>query len=456
MRPGTGQNLGSEAILEPGDVFAGRYEVIEQIGMGGMGVVYKANDKVADRTIALKLIHPAFASNEQEFKRLKQEGLTARDIRHKNVVAVYDIGLQDQQPFITMELLEGQSLRDWHREFQKAATPVPVPKATYVVHQILDGLNAAHEKGVIHRDLKPENVMIATDSNNEITVKILDFGIASSIENDSQINQALGTRGYMAPEQLTSPDLAGPSADLYSVSVMFYELLADVVPQGHWQPPSGGRNDVPRQLDKLIERGLSNRPLNRVQTTQDYLNELARIFNTAGRVVPRQPAPNAQFAPTAQVSGPAPYQHGGPSSPSSNSSSTFDFNANPVMKWCIIGAAGFLGLIFVICCAAVFIDMNNPELVGDWSSTQFDNAIGMSQESSFSFSEDGTYTYYGSKSGGFIGQFSNQSANGEWSTSGDNLELIENGTTYQFEYKVSGDELRIWDNANPQLVFYRN
>ena len=90
----------------------------------------------------------------------------------------------------------------------------------------------------------------------------------------------MGTRGYMAPEQLTSPDMVGPSADLYALSVMFYELLMDVVPQGHWQPPSGGRGDVPRTIDVWIERGLSNRPQNRPQTAAEYLEMLDQL---AGR-----------------------------------------------------------------------------------------------------------------------------------------------------------------------------
>ena len=136
--------------------------------------------------------------------------------------------------------------------------------------QILDGLQAAHQVNVVHRDLKPENVMVVANPEGGLLLKILDFGIAKHETQSRDSGSTAGTLGYMSPEQFTSADLVGPASDLYSVSVIFYELLVGALPRGHWQPPSDGRNDVPAAIDKLIENGLSNRALNRPQSAQEF------------------------------------------------------------------------------------------------------------------------------------------------------------------------------------------
>jgi serine/threonine protein kinase len=153
------------------------------------------------------------------------------------------------------------------------------------VAEILAGLDAAHKAGVVHRDLKPENVMLTTVPNDQgAQLKILDFGVARAAGAGDTGATSLGTRGYMAPEQITAPDAAQPSADLYSLSVMFYELLVGVVPQGHWQPPSGGRSDVPPAIDKLIERGLANNPRVRPQNVAEYGQLLADAMKSTGNL----------------------------------------------------------------------------------------------------------------------------------------------------------------------------
>ena len=278
----------TEEIVQPGTLFADRYLIQEQLGAGGMGVVYKAEDKLSLNIVALKLIRPDRVRGEQELARLKQEGLTARDIRHKNVVAVYDIGEYAGQPFVTMEYMPGRSLRQWHRWMCESGYDVPLDLAQNIVSQILHGLQAAHETGVIHRDLKPENVMVVDESPDNFIVKILDFGISRSTGSAMTTSGAIGTMGYMAPEQKTNPDLAGPAADLYSVSVLLYELLMNTLPQGHWQPPStNGRVDVPVAIDQLIENGLSNRPTNRIQTTAQYLHALNGNQTTVVNIAPK-------------------------------------------------------------------------------------------------------------------------------------------------------------------------
>jgi uncharacterized membrane protein YhaH (DUF805 family) len=153
--------------------------------------------------------------------------------------------------------------------------------AANIIAEILSGLDAAHRAGVVHRDLKPENVMLMSEpGDGGAQLKLLDFGVARAAGTGDTGATSLGTRGYMAPEQITAPDAAQPSADLYSLSVMFYELLVGVVPQGHWQPPSGGRSDVPAAIDKLIERGLSNNPRVRPQSVAEYGKLLAEAMRT--------------------------------------------------------------------------------------------------------------------------------------------------------------------------------
>lgn len=275
----------SQRLMQPGDVFASRYEVSQVIGEGGMGVVYRAHDKLTEKDVALKLIRADRLAGKDAVKRLIREGVTSRDIRHKNVVAVYDVGEAGGQPYMSMEFLAGESLRQWTRKRMQSSTDCSMKTAANIVAEILAGLDAAHVAGVVHRDLKPENVMLLTEPNDHgVYLKILDFGVARAAGAGDTGATSLGTRGYMAPEQITAPDAAQPSADLYSLSVMFYELLVGVVPQGHWQPPSGGRSDVPPAIDKLIERGLANNPRVRPQNVAEYGRLLAEAMKTSGNL----------------------------------------------------------------------------------------------------------------------------------------------------------------------------
>lgn len=290
----TGRQSRAVATLQPGQIFADRYTIDSVIGRGGMGVVYKAIDKVSGKLVALKLINASNVGGERAIQRLIEEGVTARDIRHPNVVAVYDVGLSADQPFVAMEYLDGISLRSWHGRMMQRGTPVPLRVAARIIVEVLDGLRAAHDAKVIHRDLKPENIILLADpTETTAPLKILDFGIARAAGNTLSVSSGtgLGTPDYMAPEQRTNPDAVGPSADLYSISVMLYELLVGVVPGRHWQPPSGGRSDIPVEVDALILKGMSDNRDMRPQTGAQFRNELIGAVNRipVGPVKPDTP-----------------------------------------------------------------------------------------------------------------------------------------------------------------------
>lgn len=271
------KQAGADFALEPGSLFADRYTILSLIGQGGMGIVYRAKDSIGDRDVALKLIRSDRLSGDSAIKKLISEGITTQDISHRNVVKVYHVGQVDNHPFFAMEFVEGTSLRAWQRRQVNTRHEISMATAARIIVTILDGLEAAHDLGIIHRDLSPENIILTAEPDGEnAPLKILDFGIARTPgqQMESGTGTGLGKPRYMAPEQITNPDGAGPSADLYSLSIIFYELLVDVLPQGHWQPPSGGRADVPAAIDALIQQGLSNRPASRPQTAREYRDRL--------------------------------------------------------------------------------------------------------------------------------------------------------------------------------------
>jgi serine/threonine protein kinase len=325
--------------LKPDEIFADRYRVVAEIGRGGMGVVYRAHDPVTQRDVALKLIRADRLAGKDAVKRLVREGVLARDIRHPNVVAVYDVGEVKGLPFLTMELLEGGSLRAWMQARMRQGRDSSMATAANVIREVLSGLQAAHAQGVIHRDLKPENIVLMGEPNDhEARLKILDFGIARAGGGSDTGSTSLGTLEYMAPEQITAPEAAQTSADFYSLSVMFYELLIGVVPKGHWQPPSGGRSDVPPAIDKLIERGLSNNPRQRQQSAQQYRADLdAALSGFAPGPAPGPgPSPYPGPGPAPQ---PGPYVPPTPRPPGSGGFAAWFQNMTPAKIAIVAGVA---------------------------------------------------------------------------------------------------------------------
>jgi len=218
-----GTALTPQGTLEPGTVVGQRYEILAMLGQGGMGAVYKARDRELDRLVALKVIRPELTTNPEILKRFKQELILARQVTHRNVIRIFDLGQAEGLKFITMEFLEGQDLR---AELKKRGKFSP-EDAARIILQISRALEVAHGEGVVHRDLKPQNIML--DANGRAYV--MDFGIARSayLPGMTQTGALIGTPEYMSPEQGKGEQLDERS-DLFSLGVIFYELLAGISP----------------------------------------------------------------------------------------------------------------------------------------------------------------------------------------------------------------------------------
>ena len=272
----------SVPLLETGDVMAGRYEILQLLGEGGMGAVYKASDRELDRFVALKLIRRELSSNPAIVARFKQELLLSHQVTHKNVIRIYDLGDSDGIKFITMEFVEGEDLRSLILENKK----FPPKEAVEIIQQVCRALEAAHGVGVIHRDLKPQNVM--RDKTGRILV--MDFGMARTFEGDgmTQSGALVGTMEYMSPEQALAKDLDQRS-DLFAVGLIFYELLTGKMPykaesavaslikrnQERAIPVTDHDGTIPLPLSNIVSKCLERDPDLRYQTATECF-EIAR------------------------------------------------------------------------------------------------------------------------------------------------------------------------------------
>ena len=267
--------------LQRGDVLGGRYEILQLLGEGGMGAVYKAMDRELDRPVALKLIRPELAANSSILARFKQELLLAHQVTHKNVIRIYDLGDADGVKFITMEFVEGQDLRTLIQEKKKFSPE----DAVEITQQICRALEATHSVGVIHRDLKPQNIM----QDKQGRILVMDFGLARSLASEgmTQTGALLGTIEYMSPEQALGKNLDGRS-DLFAVGLIFYELLTCKMPfkadtamasllkrnQERALPAAELDASIPKGLSDIVSKCLE-RDLNlRYQSAQEILTDL--------------------------------------------------------------------------------------------------------------------------------------------------------------------------------------
>jgi tetratricopeptide (TPR) repeat protein len=285
--PSTGESRSASGAyaaggtLSPGDVIGERYEIIQLLGEGGMGSVYKARDRALDRLVALKVIRPELARNPEIVRRFKQELILARQVTHKNVIRIHDLGQADGLQFITMDFVEGQDLRGLLRDRGK----LPPEQAAKVMLQICRALEAAHSEGVIHRDLKPQNVMLDAGGR----VYVMDFGIARSayLPGMTQTGALIGTPEYMSPEQARGEKLTERS-DIFSLGVIFYELLMGGSPYASdtplatlWKrmqekavPPAVTDPTIPKPLSDVVVKALEIEPENRFATAGEMAAQL--------------------------------------------------------------------------------------------------------------------------------------------------------------------------------------
>jgi serine/threonine protein kinase len=241
-------------------------EIIELIGQGGMGVVYKARQKALDRLVALKLLAPDKEKDPQFAERFAREAKTLAQLNHPNIVTVHDFGETSGLFYLLMEYVDGLNLRQLLGQHQ-----LTTKEALAIVPVVCDALQFAHDRGVVHRDIKPENVLL----DKEGRVKIADFGIARILGRAADGESALGEKAvvgtprYMAPEQMNCPLEVDHRADIYSLGVVLYELLTGELPKGKFEPPSK-KVQIDVRLDEIVLRALENDPDRRYQTAEQF------------------------------------------------------------------------------------------------------------------------------------------------------------------------------------------
>ena len=267
-----------------GTLFAGRYEVIEELGKGGMGRVFRVYDSKIKEEVALKLIRPEISSDARTIERFSNEIRLARKIVHKNVCRMHDLHEENGAHFITMEYVAGEDLKG----FIRRAAPLNFGKAVFIARQIAEGLAEAHKLGVIHRDLKPQNIMIDKDGN----ARIMDFGIArlAGAKGITGGNVMIGTPGYMSPEQVEGKE-ADRGSDLYSLGVVIFEMLTGRLPfegetplsiavkQKSEAPPDPRtlNPQIPEDLVRIVLKCLEKPREKRYRSTEELLADLARV-----------------------------------------------------------------------------------------------------------------------------------------------------------------------------------
>ena len=290
------------SVLVPGQLFAGRYQVTARLDGVGNEDRYLVHDNISHTDMALKLIRVDGRLGSDFRSRLLRDATAARDIRHPNIAAVYDVGEADGQVYATMETLDGVSLQDWNRRRLTSNADLGLSSIAAMIFAILDALVTIHIRNLVRVDLKPANIMLLSDPTQPgIRLKLLDVGLPSLSDASEATATSYGANAYRAPEALTSgAEALSPSADIYSIAMLFYELLTGVPLAGHWQPPSTGRTDVPPAIDALIQNGLSNNPRRRPQSAADFKQALEEAVQTVRGVGPK-PAPILEPKPEPKV-----------------------------------------------------------------------------------------------------------------------------------------------------------
>lgn len=296
----------SSEDFTPGSTFAERYQIIEELGKGGMGTVYKALDTTINEKVALKLIKPEISSNKLTIERFQNELKYARMVSHKNVCRMYHLSKESDSHYIVMEYIPGENLKSMIRMTKQLSMKTAID----IAKQVCEGLAEAHRLGVVHRDLKPSNIMIDKGGN----ARIMDFGIARSLQTDGMTGPGVmvGTPEYMSPEQVEGKK-ADQRSDIYSLGIILYEMVAGKVPFVGDTPISVAlkhKNDIPQNPKKInaqipdtlsytILKCLEKKKEKRFQSVEEFLAELnaieKKLPTTESRIPRRKPVTSREI-----------------------------------------------------------------------------------------------------------------------------------------------------------------
>ena len=266
-------------------LLAGRYELVEKIGEGGMAVVYKAKDRLLNRYVAIKILRPEYCRDEQFVENFKRESQAAAGLQHQNIVAIYDVGKSGSINYIVMELVEGRPLSDIIEE----RGPLDYKVTIDISKQVAAALSLAHKHQIIHRDVKPHNIMITRDG----IAKLTDFGIAKAVSSSTMVadtSKVIGSVHYFSPEQARGT-YVDERSDIYSLGIVMYEMLTGRVPfdgdnpvevalkhiNQEIIPPSKLVNGIPPALEKCVLRATDKYQTNRYKTADEMLEDIKNI-----------------------------------------------------------------------------------------------------------------------------------------------------------------------------------
>jgi predicted Ser/Thr protein kinase len=343
-----------------------QFEILELLGRGGMGVVYKARQLQLDRIVALKILAPSDAAAPGFVERFRREAKSLAKLNHPNIVHVHDFGESNGLYYFVMEFVDGANIRALISSQKMTAA-----EALAIVPKICDALQFAHEEGVVHRDIKPENILI----DKKGRVKIADFGLAKLLgreETDPRLTVSgatLGTPRYMAPEQVEKPESVDHRADIYSLGVVFYEMLTGELPMGRFAPPSH-KVQIDVRLDEIVLHALERDVALRYQQVSEVRQDVEEITS-------KPQAAAASSGAKALVPGaePAPEQIAPPLKPRFRlryfllcsvifTAAFFAALAFWNLRWAGVGLGG--AVIFVALCIAVALGRNFPLLLSHW------------------------------------------------------------------------------------------